>query len=80
MLAELFVQTLEPLPHQQTFGTNRRIGNIRVNLWRVRITIFAVERNQRVLCIVELHVTLNSIKMLGVSQECFMPQQYNVRM
>ena len=41
-----------------------------LTLWRVRLTIAVVETKQYVTCIVELHVTVNSIKILNVAQRC----------
>jgi len=42
-----------------------------VTLWCVRITSFAVETQQWLLCAFELHVTLDYIKILGVAQQYF---------
>jgi hypothetical protein len=35
-----------------------------ITLWRVRVTIVAMEAKQCVVCIVDLHVTVNNIKIL----------------
>jgi len=42
-----------------------------VTLWRVRLTIVEVETQQRLPCIVELHVAINNIQILSVAQQCF---------
>jgi hypothetical protein len=39
-------------------------------LWRVRVTIVALETKQRVLC-VELCVTVIYVEMLSAAQQCF---------
>ena len=44
---------------------------INVTLLCVRITIFAVETQQQFLCVFELHVTVDYIKILGVTQQYF---------
>jgi len=38
---------------------------VNVTLWCVRITIFAVETQQRLLCVFELHVNVDYIKILA---------------
>ena len=44
---------------------------INVTLRCVRITILAVETQQRLLCVFDLHVTFDYIKILGVAQQYF---------
>jgi len=44
---------------------------INVTLWCVRITNFAGETQQRLLCAFELHITLDYIKKLSVEQQYF---------
>jgi len=40
-------------------------------MWRVRITIVAMETQKSVLCIVTLHITVNSIKIMNVAHKSF---------
>jgi hypothetical protein len=42
-----------------------------VTLWYFLVTNIAVARQQCILCVVELLVTANYVKVLGVVQECF---------
>jgi hypothetical protein len=42
-----------------------------VTLWRVHVTIVAVGTQQCIFCVVEIHVTVNYIKILSVAQQCF---------
>ena len=42
-----------------------------ITLWRVSVTIVAMEMQQCVMCIVELHVTVNNITILSVARNCF---------
>jgi hypothetical protein len=43
-----------------------------VTLWRFRVTIVAVEKQKmHSVRVVELHVTVNNIKILSVAQQCF---------
>ena len=44
---------------------------INVTLRCIRITIFIVETQQRLLCVYELQVTVDYIKILGVAQQYF---------
>jgi hypothetical protein len=42
-----------------------------VILWRIRVTTVAVKTQQCTVCIVEVHVTFNTITILSVAQKCF---------
>ena len=42
-----------------------------VILWRVHVTIVAVERQQCITCVAELYITVKYIKILSVAQQCF---------
>jgi len=44
----------------------------RNNVWRFRVNTIAVDRKQRVLCILELNTSVNNIKILNLAQRCFM--------
>ena len=48
-----------------------KIGNVQVTFWRVRLTVVAVETQQRILCVAELHIAVSSIKILIVAQQYF---------
>ena len=39
-------------------------------MWRVRVTLVTMKTTMRSVCIVELHVTVNNIKILSVAQQC----------
>ena len=41
-------------------------------LWRVRVTVVAVEGQQFILCVVDPHVCVNCVKILSVAQQCVM--------
>lgn len=45
--------------------------HINVTLWRIRLTVVAVETQQCVLRIVELNLAVNNIKIPSVAQQCF---------
>jgi hypothetical protein len=42
-----------------------------VTLWRVRVTIVAVETQQCIACTDELHVNVNNIRIISVAEKCF---------
>jgi hypothetical protein len=42
-----------------------------VTLWSVRVTVFVMETQQYFVCIADLHVTGNNIKMLNLAQKFF---------
>jgi hypothetical protein len=50
-----------------------------VPLRLARVTTVAGERQQCVVCIFELHVTVNNIKTLIVAQTCFIAHLYSRR-
>jgi hypothetical protein len=54
-----------------TINLKDRQCTCNLTLWRVRVTTFAMEAQQWVMCIVEVHVTLNNIKIRSVTQKCF---------
>jgi hypothetical protein len=43
----------------------------KTTVWRVCETIVAVQTQQYIICVVELHVTVNNITILNVAQKCF---------
>jgi hypothetical protein len=53
-----------------------RQHNYNVTLWRIRVTILAVEGQQCILCVVELHVAVNHIKIPSAAQKYFFWQIY----
>jgi hypothetical protein len=59
------VLSVDPVSH---FHTALQINNTKlctysVTCWRVHVTIVAVEKQQCLLCVAELHITVSCIKM-----------------
>jgi hypothetical protein len=67
------VLSVDPVSHFHTlrYTLTLRLCTYRVTCWRVRVTIVAMEKQQCLLRIVELRITVSCIKTMGDSQKYF---------
>jgi hypothetical protein len=67
------VLSVDPVSHFHTvrYKLTLKLCTYRVTCWRIRVTIVAMEKQQCLLRVVELHITASCIKTMCDSQQCF---------